>query len=698
MAVERVLGSAALAEYSQALVPLDWSAITRGRDLFVAGWGGFDIDAAHRAFLVAASTATGIDAIPIPSVEALRSYGYLAKFFSSVLEPMQRERLRRSLLVPHTALAQYVVRHCAFFRDPAKANRLDEVSEYFDSLAGTFTYAEKPNVLLNRLARERAVMAGRAVRFHHLSGLFPRIRLLGSLVNDHSGTTSRVGTDQSFELEMLEDSRSIVRAAHELNNCAANYVAEVRQKRCALIVLRRQGKILAMGEWDLKARRWSQISEHNDEPVRTEWQRMFDEVVPMLPLPQAHLAVPRGRDHEADTVSIFSPEAAKALVPLCRRKTPSDTLLVDWPDADKACVELHPEAAGALLLWAVAKVKELDVLRLLLERAAEVDTMTNGGWTSLMLAIDTDQKEIAHFLLESAADLNVRSADTGRTALMLAVASDRADLARSLIERAADLNVVDRCSGKTALVLAVEQSHLDIVGLLMERRAVLDVKRYDGKTPLMLAAKGGHTELACSLVQAGAKLDTRNDDGCTAMLEAAMSGDWKTVVALVEFAANIEERHFQNGKSALMLASMAGHQQAVECLLTRRAILDACSGCGETPLIMAAVADQWHIVQLLAERRADLETMDKDGGSALVLAAKTGNMAMVDLLADLGASRRAALCWAAAAGRLAALRAGDGRPVGGPRCKPPRRALLGSRCRTPRRAARPCEEACGRWS
>ena len=62
---KRILGEAGWEQIQDAAVPADWLTVQRGRDLFLPGWGGFDVSQAFDA-----SQAAGAH---IPSVAELRS-------------------------------------------------------------------------------------------------------------------------------------------------------------------------------------------------------------------------------------------------------------------------------------------------------------------------------------------------------------------------------------------------------------------------------------------------------------------------------------------------------------------------------------------------------------------------------------------------------------------------------------------------
>ena len=270
-----------------------------------------------------------------------------------------------------------------------------------------------------------------------------------------------------FELSVLLDSHAVVRAAQELNNCAADYVRDIRQKRCALVVLRSK-KLLAMGEWDLHCRRWSQISEHSDEPVRQEWLTMFEQMegdwlfpsIASLCLPDLSGRSPFLQDMSEDVVSIFSPEGQECLERIC--STVGDQLrpCLGWPSLLPASCNL--EAATALLIWTVADIlcvetsnsDALEVVDTLLMRRADPQAMTDQGWAPLMFAVLAEHEELAAKLLEGAADVDARSGQTGRTALMLACGTCQASMVRLLIAGKAALDSASRIDGRTALLMA----------------------------------------------------------------------------------------------------------------------------------------------------------------------------------------------------------------------------------------------------
>ena len=445
-------------------VPTDWVGVQRGRDLFVSGWGGFDI----------AEALSACSSGKIPSVGELRSVGYQLKYFPDMQDPMVRHKLQKLLCMPESLLARYIIQHRVFWADAQNANRLDEVEAYWrdQSVANpSRALKEDPKKLLNRLARDRAVARHPLIEFKHLFGQ--------ECIFFNEGLCISISTSASFELSVLDDSHSVLRAAQELNNCAADYIRHVRQKRCALVVLRFLSgpkKLLAMGEWDLHDRRWCQISEHSDEPVRDEWLKMYQAmekeglfpVRAVLPLPDIELTTGLLQEVKDDVISIFSDEGASCLDRLCNTSILGMEPCCGWPSLVDGLEIFHPEASSALLLWTLAEaacdseLETLEVVDMLLCKKADPDSMTDCGWSPLMFAMMApDPNAIVTRLLEAEADVDARAAQSGRTALMLACSIQNFGLVCRLVTFAASLDVAARIDGRTALMQAVGHSDDD---------------------------------------------------------------------------------------------------------------------------------------------------------------------------------------------------------------------------------------------
>ncbi|RFU26911.1 hypothetical protein B7463_g9427, partial [Scytalidium lignicola] len=127
------------------------------------------------------------------------------------------------------------------------------------------------------------------------------------------------------------------------------------------------------------------------------------------------------------------------------------------------------------------------VVKLLLEKGADVNMVDEDGRTPLFYAVQLEYKTIIKLLLEKGADLEMKDYN-GWMPLFYAVKYGRKAIVKLLLENDADLNVEDKY-GQTPLSYALEYRHKATVELLLENGANLNVVDKYGRTPLSYAIK-----------------------------------------------------------------------------------------------------------------------------------------------------------------------------------------------------------------
>ncbi len=286
---------------------------------------------------------------------------------------------------------------------------------------------------------------------------------------------------------------------------------------------------------------------------------------------------------------------------------------------------------GASALMYASQNGHCDTVRLLLEREAEVNTVTQSGMSALMLASQNGHCDTVRLLLEGEAEVNTVAQD-GATALMLASQNGHSGTVRMLLEREAEFNAVTR-GFQTALLLASQKGHYDIVRMLLQKEVEVNTVAQDGATALMYASQNGHSGTVRLLLEREAEVNTVAQDGATALIVASQNGHCDIVRLLLEREADVNSVT-QDGATAIMYAHLNGHCEIVRLLLDREAEVNKFVKDVRTALILASQRGDCDMVRVLLEKGAEVNTAARDGTSALMYASQNGHCATVRLLLE----------------------------------------------------------------
>lgn len=147
---------------------------------------------------------------------------------------------------------------------------------------------------------------------------------------------------------------------------------------------------------------------------------------------------------------------------------------VDIPNPE----DLRPK--GMSTLADAAWDGEIETVKSLVEKGAQIESKDEAGRTVLALAAIQKQMEVLKFLIEKKADVNAKD-DAGITALIWCARAGNVDEVNVLIAAGADLEAAD-ADGMTATKLAALFNHVSVVQALVEGGA-------DPKPALELAKK-----------------------------------------------------------------------------------------------------------------------------------------------------------------------------------------------------------------
>lgn len=288
----------------------------------------------------------------------------------------------------------------------------------------------------------------------------------------------------------------------------------------------------------------------------------------------------------------------------------------------------------------------IEVVKLLLDRGADVSKGDKNGSTPLMTAVQGSSIGIVKLLVERGAEVSASNAD-GRTALFIAAERDSVKVCRFLLNQDADINATGR-SNYTALHVACLHSKRDNVELLLKRGADLEIPNKPwGDTALMGAIIGGDLATVRLLLDHGADINTRNSDGFTATHNAAGWGH-KRILKLIVSRTKDKDVNAKDkrGRTPIQLAAsrfygklQRDQSDCIRYLAKRGADLENHSAgfWNDTPLLSAAALGNIQEVVTLLDLGANQEAKQSQGKSASWLAIDWGRQSCLELLVKRGA-------------------------------------------------------------
>jgi len=210
---------------------------------------------------------------------------------------------------------------------------------------------------------------------------------------------------------------------------------------------------------------------------------------------------------------------------------------------------------------------DIERVRMLIDKGADVNTKDNAGCSILILA-SNDEPAIAELLLAKGANPNA-TFYREITSLMVSAIKCWPRLSASLISKGVIIDAKDE-RGYTALNFACKQGCLEIAKLLLDNGANPD-NDADEYNPLTYAASAGNKDILDLILERKANVNRRDSSGQTALMRAALAGHNQLIEILINSGAEIELKATgkYEGQKAFSLACDSEKLDAAELLLPK---------------------------------------------------------------------------------------------------------------------------------
>lgn len=168
----------------------------------------------------------------------------------------------------------------------------------------------------------------------------------------------------------------------------------------------------------------------------------------------------------------------------------------------------------------------------------DIDLEVKGpaGVTPVHCAAATGHPEMLKLLIDKGADVNAQNKEE-RTALVWAVREHRDDIVQILLERGVDVNM--GAGENNTLSCVSSGGNPALMELLLEHGADVNFRYGDGETPLMAASLHTNAENIKCLLKRGADINAKDDFGRTALMHASLHGSVENVKALLDWGSAI---------------------------------------------------------------------------------------------------------------------------------------------------------------
>ncbi|XP_072387018.1 uncharacterized protein [Diabrotica undecimpunctata] len=288
-------------------------------------------------------------------------------------------------------------------------------------------------------------------------------------------------------------------------------------------------------------------------------------------------------------------------------------------------------------LHSATKFGNLEEVQQLIEKGAIINEVDSDGLTSLSIAVDCKDLEVAKYLLAHGADVNAIEMSEERRPLHFATVNNDLEMTRLLTEAGANMQCPNSY-GNLPIHIATEYGYVEIVKYFFENGIDVDIRNESsGMTPLHMAACGGYIEIVDYLLLNNANVRLKDCQNRSSIHHGVLGGNAKIVRGLIEKGVDINAKDMFKW-TPLHLASRDGYLEIVQLLLKNGA---ECNLQGRSrnysPLHLASETGSLEIVKYFISLGVDVNFGTIQEYTLLHAACKWDQLEMVKYLFENGA-------------------------------------------------------------
>ncbi|XP_046326546.2 ankyrin repeat domain-containing protein 50-like [Haliotis rufescens] len=275
---------------------------------------------------------------------------------------------------------------------------------------------------------------------------------------------------------------------------------------------------------------------------------------------------------------------------------------------------------------------QLEMVKLLVSKGADMTLVDNFGDNILNLACDEGHTEILQYVLSQDMQAINNRGRYGRTPVVWAAFEGHRDILELLVKKGVDLSLVSE-HRNNILHLACCGGHVDIVKYVLSQNVVdANSRGHGGMTPAMFTAEEGHKEIYMVLVKKGVDLSSISDEGNTILHAACLGGNVEILRHILsgQMYVNCKRR---DGMTPVMCAAVKGHKQAFWILVSAGADLSLASRDGDNILHLACRGGNVETVKhVLCSGEVDPNARNRCGETAGMIARLWRHRSLCDLV------------------------------------------------------------------